>query len=113
MSTQREMVKAINSGDRESRTKALARVAHHGLKAAGDELLAAVIRATHDPDPVVREWAVVALRTRGHAQEVIEALWRCYREDPHENLRCYTIESLGDLKQALPMITSRSDMSRI
>ncbi len=91
----------VRFGDRETRSRALQRLAEEGLARADETEWQAVLAARSDLDPLVREWAIVAIRSGGNAPRVIEALWASYRSDKRENIRAYAIEALGDLRQAL------------
>jgi len=96
-----ELVQAVKCGTREDCCRALGAIAQRGLGRGATEVLAAVLWAAEHEDPIVREWAVVALRTRGADPRVVEMLWRRYNRDDRQNIRCYAIESLGSLKQCL------------
>ena len=93
----------IRFGDRETRSRALQRLAEQGLSKGSESEWQACLAALHDSDPLVREWAIVAVRSGGNSPRVIDALWGAYRADERENIRAYAIESLGDLRQGLPM----------
>jgi hypothetical protein len=87
----------IRFGDRETRVQALATVARRRYERVDEELLAALLLAAEDRDPLVREWVIVALRSLGTLPRVLDALWSLFHTDDRDNIRAYAISALGDL----------------
>lgn len=85
----------------EFRRQKVVAVARNGDANALDFLL----DATRDPDPLVREWAIVGiLHRRDHSERVLEALAERLRYDPRADVRWYAARCLGKLGSMHPSV---------
>ena len=82
--------------DPEQRSRALQEIALADRTPADPRLLHALLAALGDDDPVVQEWATVALRRYKGDADAIRALRECFEdEQERENIRCCAVVGLG------------------
>src|SRR3972149_160556 len=91
-----------NDGDPEARSQAIQEIALAGRATYGRDVVLALLDALNDEDPVVKEWATVALRKLKGDQEAQRALWECFETDERENTRCCALVGLGGMGEHLP-----------
>ena len=95
-------LRRLHDPDPEARCRAIQDIAVAGKSGYGREVVLALIDALGDGDPVVQEWATVALRRLKDDQAARQALWECYESDKRESTRCCAIAGLGCLGEYLP-----------
>lgn len=96
------LVTRLSTDDPEGRSRALQEIALADRPAADPRLLRALIEALDDSDPVVQEWATVALRRYRNDATAIGALRECFEDETErESTRCCALTGLGCMGQWL------------
>ena len=95
-------LRRLHDPDPEARCRAIQDIAVAGKSGYGREVVLALIDALGDGDPVVQEWATVALRRFKGDQAAQQALWECFESEQRESTRCCAIAGLGCLGEYLP-----------
>jgi HEAT repeat protein len=109
-----ERVETLQSDDAKARGRSLLRLANQGATA---ETLATVIKALeHDPDPMVRNQAAMALGALGDSQ-ALPALISAMTHDEHPTVRIQATQAAGQIGgesavQALGEILINGDNKR-
>lgn len=91
----------LQHADPEARSQLIQELARTGKGSDRTAVVRTLIEALGDNDPVVKEWASVALRRFKGDPEALRALWGCYAHDPRESIRCYALVGLGRLGEHL------------
>lgn len=91
------LVEMRKETDPEARSDLIKQFALTERPTGGQSGMRLLVEALGDGDPVVQEWASVALRRFSRNPEAIRALWEQYAGEQRESVRCYILVALGKL----------------
>lgn len=95
------LIQLHDKANAEIRSAAAQQIALADRAAYSRDIVRALVVALNDDDPVVKEWATVALRKLQGDLEAQQAMWDCYEREKREAIRCCVVVGLGNLGQHL------------